>query len=258
MSLFSRIADEIRSQQVHRVSTAYGNFNVQGDDIEGGNTGEILRAFLWPDDTSFRSRATPETPAGPIVFDCVLSLKVDRTSSVSKRRIQRGRNISDHVHLDPIKITTDVIFTDTPIHEVPYFERSVDFYNQVISLHEKVTRATLSTKLGVFENMYPSSIQAPRNPGTGEAVRVLISWEKLETIDVTDGFALIPETGSADTGRNDGSDGDGDGDDGEGGDDEEDGFRPTSLLATFADGVTGRTGLPSGFEWFLPDSVEGR
>jgi hypothetical protein len=131
-----------------------------------------------------------QSDLGEIVLDATISVSPDFTSTVAQHPVEDGPNISDHISLDPEKVSLEGFITDSPIRILSgvrdIFEASTSrvqtAYDALRELRESRRPFTLVTGFEVFEDMFFTRLSFPRDRSTGQALRFTAECQKLRIV----------------------------------------------------------------------------
>lgn len=123
-----------------------------------------------------------------LVFDLTVSESYANIATVTQHPVEEGANITDHIRIEPQKLTMTCMFTDAPIHTSGGIDRSKGLYASLLQLFNTKEVLTIVTGLKSLENMVITAITTPRNQGTEGAVYVDISFMEIrfaEALNIT-------------------------------------------------------------------------
>lgn len=125
-----------------------------------------------------------ESNGTTFVFDGGVTWSVSEESEASKHPVERGADITDHVQLQPRKVTVKGGLTDSPLLPgTPYPGRNQQRLDELRRLHQTGEPVTLSADLDVFPSMLIVGLSFDRV--TTKAVQVEISLEEIIIAEAT-------------------------------------------------------------------------
>lgn len=121
-----------------------------------------------------------------IALDVVISETPDFQSEVTQYPVENGEDISDHVHNQPLGVTIEAVVSGIPIGLAN--ERGDDPVVQVraalIELRASRQPFTYEGVDFVYESMLFESLSFPKDPSTGNALRISASMRRANKVDV--------------------------------------------------------------------------
>lgn len=137
---------------------------------------------------------------GAVSLDATLTEDHQYNARVTTYPVENGQIISDHIINEPITLSITGLVSDTPLAFLAAFNRSVDAFNRLITIHERKERVTVVTGIKVYEDMVITSLQVPRNVFTGQSLTFNIELQKLildstvrYTLQENNPFAKAPD-----------------------------------------------------------------
>lgn len=136
-----------------------------------------------------RTVITPVAPLGlaPLEVDATVSLSSDESATVATHPVERGLALTDEVNFNPQMLSLDVVFSDAPpgLVGVAGFGRA----EQLLAVLRGYYRAKARLLIVVpdeppYENMVLSAIRKTRDPGTGRARQVSITFSQLRIVEL--------------------------------------------------------------------------
>ena len=122
---------------------------------------------------------------GRIVFDAVFSTDHSANATITQHPVQSGASISDHAYMEPDEVSAEVGMTDTAASISGGASRSVNAYAQLRALMELREPFTLITRLRTYQNMLITSISAPDDYKTMNALRASIVFQQVNIVSVS-------------------------------------------------------------------------
>ncbi len=116
---------------------------------------------------------------GGVFLDATISEEHEYNSRVTQFPVENGTVISDHIINDPIRLSISGIVSDSPIRFLSFFNRSTDAFNRLIRIHELKERITVVTGIKIYENMVMTSLNVPREVGTGQALNFSMEFQQI-------------------------------------------------------------------------------
>jgi hypothetical protein len=125
-------------------------------------------------------------------IDVELSCTPSRTNQVTRFPVERGADITDHVHPEPVTLTVDGIVSDTPLGEMiavraqfaiingeAFAKPSEEARARLKKLCEDREPVTVECSAGTFENMILESLNEPRDARTGDSYQFSASFAEV-------------------------------------------------------------------------------
>ncbi len=142
------------------------------------------------------------------VFDAVFRVLHHRTAHKTSHPVLTGANISDHVYIDPSKVTLEIGMSDAMSSFaqgvwVGASTKSISAWQILKSLQINKTLITLTTRLDTYSNMVIIDASSPDENKTKHALRATFILEELLSASVvsTPSSSARPQTtGSTPTG----------------------------------------------------------
>lgn len=123
---------------------------------------------------------TPDdgTTSDYVLIDIVTGEVHEFKSLITTNPIEDGSVVSDHQTLQPLTITMQGFFTDTPISKnnpfATYLEayegRARDMFDSLMAIRDRKTKFTLITGIKAYPNLLFEELSAPRASGKGQRV----------------------------------------------------------------------------------------
>lgn len=129
----------------------------------------------------------PQSKLSPIEFDVVTSESHKAQSSATNHPIEDGSAISDHVMLDPATLDVTGIISRHPVMYGASMSQSptrdADAYEALQTMHASRTPMTVTTSLGVYENMVMTSLEVSRDLSTATAIVARMSFIRVQIVE---------------------------------------------------------------------------
>jgi len=129
----------------------------------------------------YNPRGQRKTVIGTLVIEATLSEQHEATCTVTDQPIENGSRISDHIILDPEKVTIEGFVSDTPLSSTTGFNAQATF-DQLYTLREARTLLTVVTGYKVYTDMAITRISVPRDTTTGQAIRFTVELKKVNRV----------------------------------------------------------------------------
>lgn len=125
-----------------------------------------------------------KTNVGGLFFDAVLSVSTEHTAVVTAHPVQTGANISDHMYLEPVKITMEIGMSDAMASMVEgqwtgAYTKSISAYRKLCELQAARIPFTVLTRLNQYENMVIESISVDDSRDTYFGLRASVSLQQI-------------------------------------------------------------------------------
>lgn len=120
---------------------------------------------------------------GRFVFDAVFSTEHRLNITTTQHPVQQGASISDHAYIEPDEVSIEIGMTDAAI-TAGESSHSVNAYNQLRAIAEERQPVTLVTRLHTYTNMVITSLSAPDDNTTMNALKASIYFQKINIVSV--------------------------------------------------------------------------
>ena len=144
----------------------------------------------------------PQSSIGGITMDVALSETHTAQSEISENPIETGESVADHVRLMPLELEIEGIISDSPITVLGPItgifstitkilgntSRSIDGYNQLLTLWKTREPFVVVTGLKVYENMILTNLSVPRNAQNANAIQFTATMRQVLIIGGAFGF----------------------------------------------------------------------
>lgn len=148
------------------------------------------------------------TSVGGLYFDAIL--KTDHTAKITMtdHPVESGANITDHAYIEPDEVSLELGVSDSAIEASSFGTgaRSVTAYQELRKLQRSRQPMTIITRLQTYKNMLISTITAPDDYSTMNALKATIMCREVmivstETVTVSPRASQEPQkTGSTNSG----------------------------------------------------------
>lgn len=122
---------------------------------------------------------------GNFFFDAVFSTDHSANLTVTQHPVQSGASISDHAFMEPDEVSIEIGMTDVASGSSDGSSRSVNAYTQLRAIMELREPVTLITRLKTYSDMIITSISAPDDVKTMNALRASIYFHRLHIVSVS-------------------------------------------------------------------------
>lgn len=122
---------------------------------------------------------------GQFIFDAVFMTNHSANATVTQHPVQSGASISDHAYMEPDEVSIDIGMTDTAASISGGASRSVNAYTQLRVIMELREPVTLVTRLRTYRNMLITSISAPDDYNTMNALRASIVFQQVNVVSMS-------------------------------------------------------------------------
>jgi len=120
---------------------------------------------------------------GKFYFDAVFSTEHQASVTATNHPVQQGASISDHSYIEPDEVTIDIGMTD--VMNDAGSDHSVNAYTTLRAIMEKREPVTLVTRLRTYQNMLITSMSAPDDQSTMNALRATIMFTHINIVSVS-------------------------------------------------------------------------
>ncbi|MDL2289128.1 hypothetical protein LJC32_07145 [Oscillospiraceae bacterium OttesenSCG-928-F05] len=118
---------------------------------------------------------------GGLYFDAIL--KTDHTSKITAtdHPVESGANITDHAYVEPDEISVEIGVSDSAIEAGSFGTgaRSITAFQALRKLQQSRQPFTVVTRLHTYKNMLISSISAPDDFSTMNALKAVIMMREI-------------------------------------------------------------------------------
>lgn len=144
-----------------------------------------------------------------IIIDATVKETHVSECEVTKNPVEDGAPVTDHVQVQPKKLTIEGVISDTPlgfpvIGNVQNLVRSVtqifgarsrsqDAYDDLVRLQESKRPFTVITNLKKYDNMILVSLSIPRMAATGAAIHFTAELQQIIIVSSKEASSLSPD-----------------------------------------------------------------
>lgn len=133
--------------------------------------------------------------AGSVTFDLIMSEEPALTAQVCSHPVQEGAELSDHIQPSLPSGRVSALVSNYSLKDAPNGSR-YDKYSSVVSnrameayrvfqgIFSKRLLVTLVTTMGIWDDVALTSVGAPRDSGTGDALIFDITFQQLRTVQL--------------------------------------------------------------------------
>jgi hypothetical protein len=132
---------------------------------------------------------------GSVTFDLVMSEEPSLTAQVCSHPVQEGAAISDHIQPSLPSGRVSALVSNYSLKDAPngarydkytssVSNRALEAYRIFQDIFSKRLLVTLATTMGIWDNVALTSVGAPRDAGTGDALIFDISFQQLRTVQL--------------------------------------------------------------------------
>jgi hypothetical protein len=123
---------------------------------------------------------------GNVFFDAVFNTDHSAHMTLTQHPVQAGAAITDHAYPEPEEVVMEIGMSDAAlVVGASAQSRSVVAYQGLLLLMEKREPFTLITRLRTYENMMITSISAPDDYTTMNALRATIIMQKINIVTLS-------------------------------------------------------------------------
>ena len=120
---------------------------------------------------------------GRFTFDAVFRTDHMANVTVTQHPVQTGAAISDHAYSEPDEVTLDIGMSDAVTYAGT--NHSINAYSQLRAIMDKREPVTLITRLRSYKNMVITSMSAPDDYTTMNALKATIYFRQVEMVSVS-------------------------------------------------------------------------
>lgn len=129
----------------------------------------------------YNKRGQRKTIIGTLVIEATISENHEATCTVTDQPIETGARISDHIILDPERVTIEGFVSDTPINATTGFNSQATF-DQLYALRAARELLVVVTGYKVYTDMAITRISVPRTSRTGQAINFTVELKKINRV----------------------------------------------------------------------------
>lgn len=128
-------------------------------------------------------------------IDIAESEEHDYENEVTEHPVESGADITDHVRARSIGLTVEGVVSDTPLEALAkrrnelvviggetFAKPSEEAFARLLEISDTREPITVNTSLKTYTNMILERLSAPRNAGTGEALRFTATFKQIRLI----------------------------------------------------------------------------
>lgn len=122
-------------------------------------------------------------------LDAILSESPEYNATPTKSPIETGANVTDHVTLEPERLTIEGIVSNTPISllrilsGVTFDDPAADAFSYLENLYIARQPFDFVGDLKIYENLIITSFNPSKTPTTGQTLQFTISMEQIQFVD---------------------------------------------------------------------------
>lgn len=122
-------------------------------------------------------------------LDAILTESPEYAATPTRSPIETGANVTDHVTLEPEKLTIEGIVSNTPISllrilsGVTFDDPAADAFTYLEDLYKNRQPFDFVGDLKIYENMVITSFNPSRTPITGQTLQFSVSMERIRFAD---------------------------------------------------------------------------
>lgn len=120
---------------------------------------------------------------GRFTFDAVFRTDHMANVTVTQHPVQTGAAISDHAYSEPDEVTLEIGMSDAVSYAGT--NHSINAYSQLRAIMDKREPVTLITRLRSYKNMVITSMSAPDDYTTMNALKATIYFRQVEMVSVS-------------------------------------------------------------------------
>lgn len=120
---------------------------------------------------------------GRFSFDAVFRADHMSSVTVTQHPVQTGASVSDHAYSEPDEVTLEIGMSDAAVSAGT--NHSVNAYAQLRAIMSKREPVTLVTRLHSYKNMVITSMSAPDDYMTMNALKATIYFRQIEMVSVS-------------------------------------------------------------------------
>lgn len=125
-----------------------------------------------------------KTNIGGLFFDAVLGVETEHAAVITSHPVQSGANMSDHMYLEPVKISMEIGMSDAMASMVRgqwtgAYTKSVSAYRKLCELQQSRAPFSVLTRLNRYDNMVIQSITVHDDVRTLYGLRASIALQQI-------------------------------------------------------------------------------
>jgi hypothetical protein len=127
-----------------------------------------------------------------ITLDAATSQQHDRSAEITRHRVERGADVTDHVRPGPLALTVNGVMAAAPPRSVLESgfasltgdeKRHRRAWDRLQEAMDKSELCTVDTSLHVYPNMAIKGLSTPREASTGDDVVLSIQFEEVRFVE---------------------------------------------------------------------------
>ncbi len=121
-----------------------------------------------------------------IELDASLSETYSHDSVVTEHPVEGGQNITDHVRVQPVRLSIDGFISNHAIARTLVnldFTRAEDLYTILRDWQKQAARLTVTTGLDEYEDLVLKSFSVTRDKETGNALPIRLEFVEIQTVE---------------------------------------------------------------------------
>lgn len=146
-------------------------------------------------------------------FDATLSESHQFQADLTEFPVESGTEVSDHRRQKPFQLTVSALISNTPIERYdlkgspdgphkPWTPGSAEEVAKSFALwHRSNQRFNVVTRLGTYTNMFLTAFSFPRDPKTGEILRVDMTLRQVTLVKTERVKSSVPARGKVKIGK---------------------------------------------------------
>jgi hypothetical protein len=145
-------------------------------------------------DMLFRMLGTPtsKTQIGAITLDAAITDTHEFSAEVTNHPLETGSSITDHVFLNPDRLTIEGEVTNSPVQIFGGIlsggfsglsDRRVEAFEELIALNKARAPITVVTGLAVYKNMVLNNLKVPRDTNTGQRLLFTAEFQRVTFVE---------------------------------------------------------------------------
>jgi hypothetical protein len=125
-------------------------------------------------------------------LDAIITETPEYVSTPTKNQVETGADVTDHVALEPEKVTVEGIITNTPVNILKtvgglltgelFSDPSSRAFEFIKKLYDDREPFDFVGTLKVYKNMVITSLKIPREPKTGRALSFTMTLEQITLV----------------------------------------------------------------------------
>lgn len=126
-------------------------------------------------------------------LDAIITETPEYVSTPTKNQVETGADVTDHVALEPEKVTIEGLITNTPVNYLKtigglftgdlFSDPSSRAFEFIKKLYDDREPFDFVGTLKVYKNMVITSLKVPREPKTGRALSFTMTLEQITLVE---------------------------------------------------------------------------